>query len=519
MSGDDETDENIEAGDHSKDSDPKRVGRRGFVLGAAGLVVGTGLGVGARPAHAAIARVLHPAPATTPATPVDTTRRYVSSQATISSFDVWKKPGATLSPGYLFSTVTMDFSRGVIFDDAGEPVWIEPNGLNVFDLRVQEYQGRPVLTFWAGTLVPAGYGHGVGTIVNDRLEHVATVKSVNGISADLHEFLLTSAGTALLTSYPVVPGDLSSVGGPKAGYYLDCHIQEIDVATGALVLDWRASDHIALEESYQPVVKTGNTPDDPYDPFHVNAVDVDTEGDGSGALLVSARHTHTLYSIDRVSGAVNWRINGKKSDFTLTADAVFAWQHHVTRQSPTMITIFDNHYNAGKSGHSRGLVLKVDERAKTVGVDREYTYDSLLGTAEGSVQHLDSGNVLVGWGMGNAMTEFTADGTAVYNVGFQGSSYRSFRSAWSASPAEPPAVAAIKDDDGTMTVYASWNGATEVTDWRFETGASVASLATVTTTGRAGFETSTRVPAAQYVRAVALDADGTVIGTSPSTRV
>ena len=50
------------------------------------------------------------------------------------------------------------------------------------------------------------------------------------------------------------------------------------------------------------------TPD--WDFFHINSVDLD----GDGNLLVSGRSTHTVYKLDR-SGAILWRLGGKRSDF------------------------------------------------------------------------------------------------------------------------------------------------------------------------------------------------------------
>src|SRR5215470_8024985 len=40
----------------------------------------------------------------------------------------------------------------LILDAAGEPVWIHPlpGEFRAFDLRVQEYQRKPVLTWWNG---------------------------------------------------------------------------------------------------------------------------------------------------------------------------------------------------------------------------------------------------------------------------------------------------------------------------------------------------------------------------------
>ena len=79
---------------------------------------------------------------------------------------------------------------------------------------------------------------------------VATVHAGNGLNADEHEFQLTPQGTALITVYAIVQDDLSSVGGPVNGTVLEGCAQEIDVATGAVLLEWHSLDHVALAESY-----------------------------------------------------------------------------------------------------------------------------------------------------------------------------------------------------------------------------------------------------------------------------
>lgn len=503
--------------------EPRKGGvrRRDLFVGGGALLVGAAAGLGARPVADAVRDAVGGSADTAATTATDTTRRFASFQPTISAIGVDRVGTGSLGEGYLFSAVAMDVHRGVVFDDDGEPVWIDPTGADMYDLRVQVYRGEPVLTYTSGLLVD-GYGVATGTILDRNYDTVATVRGVGGVSADLHEFLLTDDGTAVITAYPVSVGDLRSVGGTREGHFLDCRVQEIDVATGELLLDWRASDHIAVDESHQPL-GSGGTAASPYDPFHLNAVAVGgTDGD---ALLVSARHTHALYAIDRSTGDVRWRMNGKKSDFDVADGAVFAWQHHVTRQTGTTLTVFDNHVKAA-SGSSRGLVLEVDEDAMTVRRAAEYAYDGRRGTAMGSVQHLANGNVLVGWGTGKSATEFAADGTALVDVRFDGASYRSFRSTWTGTPSSVPAVAvraasgstSSKDADGTVRAYATWNGSTETVSWRFEYGASASALDDATTVDRDGFETSATVPAAGYVRAVALDASGAVLAASHATR-
>lgn len=441
--------------------------------------------------------------------------RFQSNMLTAAQISVTTIANGDLAPGLLFATPNTGQYSAVIYDNTGSPVWISPRGETTTDFRVQQYKGRPVLTFWSGKINnQVGNGQGHGVILDNSYRTIAQVNAGDGMLSDLHEFQLTDRGTALVTIYPTTSADLTAVGGPVQGWMYDCHIQEIDVATDKLLLDWTASEHIGLDESYQPLGTTGSDVATPYDPYHLNAISADTDS----TLLLSARHTHAVYSLDRSSGDINWRMGGKKSDFAVDADAAFAWQHHARRQSDTEITVFDNH-TLESTGTSRGLMLTVDEQAKTVKLKQQYTRPAHLGNAMGSTQPLSNGNVLVGWGTQNAATEFSADGTALWEVGQLGlNCYRVARSEWTGKPTSTPDIAVARDS-GTMTVYASWNGATQVATWRVRTGASASGLSKAVDVARNGFETRTTLAQAPYVQVQALDAEGAVLSQSRTVQL
>jgi len=92
---------------------------------------------------------------------------------------------------------------------------------------------------------------------------------------------------------------------------MDCAVQEIDLQTGAVRFEWHTITDITIDESFV------DPPTDPtasiYDYVHANSIEVD----GDGTLLVSARNTSTVYKIDRTTGAIVWRLGGKRSDFTM----------------------------------------------------------------------------------------------------------------------------------------------------------------------------------------------------------
>jgi hypothetical protein len=163
------------------------------------------------------------------------------------------------------------------------------------------------------------------------------------------------------------------------------------------------------------------------------------------------------------------------------------------------------------------MQIKVDETNKVVSLAREdKLYDLIVGT-QGSRQVLPNGNVFIGWGSAPDFSEFTPDGTLIFNGRFPegGNSYRAYRFPWSAEPADPPVAVAATGQDGAVPVYASWNGATGVATWRVLAGADPSDLAEVGTAPRSGFETSIEVATpAPWLAVEALDGNGAVIGAS-----
>lgn len=518
----------------------KTLTRRGLL--ALGGVAGAGLiaGAVALESHSAGDRPSAASATPTPSPAGSETIRYVSTDLTTSKMTAVQS-GET-AEGVLLVQPQAGVFNGVIMDNRGEPFWIAPTDLNLTDLRVQTYQGKPVLTYWSGKSV-SGHGDGACTILDSAYRTIATVQVPAsaasggtgvagsdpaflvppGIQADLHEFHLTPQGTALVTAFPTVRTDLSSVGGPSDGYVLDCRVCEIDIATGSLLFDWSALTHIPLEETYASVHNSsdadGATVVAAFDAYHLNSIDFDDEN----RLYVSSRHTHTVYCIDRATGDIIWRMGGKASDFEVAEDARFAWQHHVRKRANSTFSMFDNHSRSSSSTDtSRGLLLNVDEDARTVTRQKEFTAD-VLSIAMGSMDLLDNGNWVLGWGTQPLITEHRPDGKIVLRVdGLGTGSYRGFRQPWVGTPVTVPDVAARaagrRDGRAMMAVYASWNGATEVRNWRILTGPGADQLTQAAVVARNGFETRVDVASASFAAVQALAIDGSVLGTSAAVR-
>ncbi len=406
-------------------------------------------------------------------------------------------------------------SGPLIVDRRGQPLWFKPRAnVTAIDLRVQRYRGAPVLTWWEGTVF-GGYG-GTFVIVDASYTELARVRAGNGYKADLHEILITSRNTALISIYNEIRTDLSRVGGLVDGRLVEGIIQEIDISSGRVLFEWHSLDHVALEESSELAV----TPAGNVDYFHLNSIGVDADGH----LLVSARHTSAVYKVHRRTGEVIWRLGGTRSDFALGPGVSFGYQHDARRHSDGTLTIFDNAASlpTQRGIASRPLRLRLDTSAKTATLARDYpTPDVRTSWAMGNAQQVADGGLFVGWGTFPGFSEIGPDGSLRFDARFVGTSvaYRARREPWVGRPVTRPAIATAPGADGTTTVYASWNGATEVARWQVRAGSSATDLRPLRTVTRRGFETSITLRAKpRFVAVAALDRQGVVLGASRPIR-
>ncbi|HEX9033013.1 MAG TPA: arylsulfotransferase family protein [Streptosporangiaceae bacterium] len=409
----------------------------------------------------------------------------------------------------------------MITDTMGDMIWFSPDaaGKSKMDFDCQIYQGKPVLTWFQGRVVSGGHGEGIGLIADSSYRQIATVRAHDGLEVDLHEFVITAKGTALVSAFRTLRHDFSAMGGPKDGWLLSGVAQEIDIATGELLFSWDSLDHVGLDESCLPF--NGGHRSRPYDYFHINTIaEYDDEH-----LLIGARNTWCVYKVRRTDGQIVWRLNGKKSDFTMAPGSRFYWQHDTRPHGPNLMTVFDDGFDGKEKDEkeSRALILDVDTDAMLVTLKRQFTHPGalVLAKAMGNVQLLPGGGVFVGWGTNLFFSEFSADGKLLLDgiLAKGAPTYRSFIGDWDGHPTELPAVAVRRRNRG-VAVYASWNGATAVASWTVLAGKTAASMTPVGSAPRAGFETTIEVTGSgPYFAAQPHDAAGRILSRSSTVRL
>jgi len=401
----------------------------------------------------------------------------------------------------------------MIIDGRGRLVWFQPlpPPLVASNFRPQTFAGHQVLTWWQGGVTPAAFGLGEGVIADTSYRTLRIVRTGNGYSADIHEFVIAPDQDALFTVYSPVLVHLPDTPSGRLTPLLDSIVQEVDIRTGLVVWEWHAFGHIPLADSYATPA-TSST----FDAYHLNTIQP-LAGD---RLLVSARDTSSVYEIDNATGRIVWTLGGKASSFRLGPGARFFFQHDVQMLAGDRISLFDD--EAGppiKARSSRGLVLALDIRDRTARLVRQYRRPGAdtLAESEGSVQTLANGDAFVGFGSAPPFSEFSSRGTLVFDASLpvDDGSYREYLFPWSATPRTRPVVAARRVAGGRVALYASWNGATTVARWQVLGGPRPGALAPLKTAPVGGFETRVTVASSASMFAVrALEAGGRTLATS-----
>lgn len=390
--------------------------------------------------------------------------------------------------GDIFTTPVNGSQRGpMIVNGRGQLIWYHRTGRDTtFNLEKQQYQGRPVLTWWQGHVVHGHGADGQDVIMDSSYRQVAVLHAGNGYSSDLHEFQLAPHGRALIDAYTVVPANLSSVGGPTDGRVLDCIIQELDVKSGRVLWEWHAYGHVPLSASY------GGVPTDqtPFDFFHLNSI----QQLPGNRLIISGRNTWSVYMLDERTGRVIWTLGGKDSSWRMGSGTNFEWQHDARLHSRGLLTVFDD--GAGplrEESESSAKELFVNVNTGLVSLVRRFTHSPpKLAGSQGNADLMSNGDMMVGWGPGGGFSEYTAGGREILDGSFPIgiASYRSYRYPWTGRPDKPPSVAVVPGADGSVRLYASWNGATDVASWEVLGGATRHGLTRLAARGPDGFETS-----------------------------
>ncbi|KAF0639023.1 hypothetical protein FPSE5266_01321 [Fusarium pseudograminearum] len=431
------------------------------------------------------------------------------------------EPSLIDNSGFLFLTLKYgDKSGPAIFSSKDlSLVYADIKYERTFDARAQMRYGGKYLTFIEG-----GRCHAFDA--NYQKKWSVSVRDLGAVEADIHDFEFTTQGTALLTAYQDVRYNLTVLGGDIDGWLSDSIFQEVDLDTDRVFNVWRSFTHVNLTDTMVD-----------YDP---KTTYMGGHGFDWGLSAIILLHAGTLDP--------RWILGGKHNQFKDLSGGNatnFANQYNArfVQGNESRLSFFDNQVTengmCNDDNCSRGVVVELDYDKMTVRLLHEFYHPQRIYSGSGgSVQGLDNGNFLVGWGANPGITEHSPNGTVVMDIQ-QGviphvfdnnpdkdmSVYRAWKMDWIGRPPWGPSIAssAPGEDTSNATVYVSWNGDTQVHRWELyevEDDANVTSTPRLlANSSRSGFETEIHLgglglPSPGSARAVAVSKSGKILGST-----
>jgi hypothetical protein len=306
--------------------------------------------------------------------------------------------GSDPSPGFV---VMAAGQFGVVIDNAGRVVWYhrfpDGPGLNFMAQPTGIYAARPTTAdafddeTWV-EISPAG-------------EQLHTADCAGQLNPRPHDMIALHNGGHWLICDETRTMNLAAYGGNPQARVTGSVIQQVD-SDGNLVSQWSVFDHFAIGD-LDPAALAGEV----VNWTHGNAIELDVDGN----LIVSFRNLSEITKINVASGAVMWRLGGKRNQFALQGGTTpFVQQHSVRVTGANQFVIFDN---LGAGNESRAERWVINPNGLTA-LSHESVGSSppALAPVAGGVQPLPGGRLLVSYGMRSIAEEYDASGTAVWRV-------------------------------------------------------------------------------------------------------
>lgn len=265
-------------------------------------------------------------------------------------------------------------------------------------------------------------------VLDSNFQVKDSIICLNGFDTDNHEFIILPNGhyvllgsetrTVNLSGYNYFNGQPGSTTASVKGGI----IQELDENKN-LIFEWKAFDHFQFDDVDSSWL---NSPQN-VDWTHCNAIEVDTDGN----YLLSSRFFNEITKISRATGAIIWRLGGKKNQFTFTNDNLkLLGQHDLRRQPNGHITVFDN----GRMGGvpiihpARAIEYQLNETNKTATLVWSYSQNpNAASSFTGNVQRQANGNTVMSFGglinSVNPLVVLNSAGNKIFEISFPDTAY------------------------------------------------------------------------------------------------
>lgn len=249
------------------------------------------------------------------------------------------------------------------------------------------------------------------------------IDSTDNDKLDVHDFILLGENHYMAISDQLeTPTNIPDSLHPSAKtQVVACLIEEVD--NGQVIFKWNGADH---PEFYEESVENNNFSDsvNTLDYMHMNSLCIDPNDNN---IICSFRNLNEIIKINRTSGAIMWRLGGKRSDFPLTADQQFLRQHYARFTDDGKTLIFVDNGDATLRPYSRILEFQLNEDNKTVNSFTAYNIPDKFIQFAGSVKK-ENGYYFIGGGSGNYALQVNYTTNDVYlRIGQKYSSFRALK--------------------------------------------------------------------------------------------
>jgi hypothetical protein len=307
--------------------------------------------------------------------------------------------GTDPSPGYV---VFAAGRYGVVIDNTGRVVWYRGfpagPGLGFMAQPTGRFVLRPP-TPDPGDVEPWIEVDPLGAVTR-------TLGCAGGLQPRPHDLIAERGGGYWLMCDETRTQDLTAAGGVAEARVTGTVVQHVG-PTGALLFRWSAFDHFRITD-VDPAERSGPN----VNWTHGNALALDADG----GLLVSFRNLDEITKIDAATGAVLWRLGGRRNQFAWrnAAAPAFSRQHSVRAYAPGALLVLDN---VGDPADSRAERYVLDEARRTATLVQSYgSAPPAVTQIGGSVQPLAGGRALVSFGTAGRVEEYDVAGRVTWRI-------------------------------------------------------------------------------------------------------
>ena len=323
----------------------------------------------------------------------------LTTAALPSDLPTYLANGTDPSPGFVVFAAGM---YGLVIDNTGRVVWYHRfengPGLNFITQRTGRFYARP----------PTPVANDVEPWVEiDVLGNVRrTLECARGLAARLHDLIVQADNSYWLLCDEMRTLDLSAIGGVVGARVTGSAVQHIG-ADGSLLFHWSPFDHFAITDGDPAEITRPSV-----NWTHGNALDFDADSN----VIVSFRNLGEITKINRSTGAVMWRLGGRRNEFEFggTSMPAFVGQHSARVVTRGEMLLLDN---LGDPTQSRVESYLIDESRKSARLVRSHSSAPTVVTQiGGSVQALPRSRVLVTFGTAGRVEEYDDAGRVVWRI-------------------------------------------------------------------------------------------------------